>query len=91
MAKDIDPQKVKKELIKVFEEFVKDPNDKNNLERIHQLWDKYDSSAGYSFFDESTGKAINFLVYMLQAGKHDYFTEERVLNKVKKILENLKS
>ena len=90
VTKKIDPLKVKKEMIEVYESYLKNPEDKENRKRIHKLWDIYDGSEDYYPYDSATERAIGYLVFLLQAGRHEYFTRERVTNEAKKILEELR-
>ena len=90
MATDINPIKVKREIVEVYEKYLANPEDKKNRQKVHELWDKYDLSTGFSFYDSATEKAIGYLAFLLQGDRHEYFTKERVLNETKKILEDLR-
>ena len=89
MVTKIDPLKIKEKMIEVYGSYIDNPEDKENRKNIHSLWDRYDMSTGYSFYDSATSKAVGYLAFLLQSGKHEYFTKERVLIDAKKILEDL--
>ena len=90
MVTKIDPLKIKKEMIKIYEAYIQNPEKKENRKKIHELWDTYDGSEDYCPYDSATKKAIGYLAFLLQGGGHEYFTKERVLKEAKKILKNLK-
>ncbi|OYT36086.1 hypothetical protein B6U91_01950 [Candidatus Pacearchaeota archaeon ex4484_71] len=90
MAKKIDPIEIKKEMIKVYDLFLRDPENRINRKKIHELWDILDGSEHYVPYDAATSEAVGYLVFLLQGGRHEYFTKERVLKRAKKILENLR-
>jgi len=89
MATEINPLEVKREMIEVYESYLKNPEDKENRKKIHRLWDRYDGSEDYCPYDQATSKAVGYLGFLLQGGRHEYFTEERVTKEAKKILEDL--
>jgi hypothetical protein len=90
MATKINPLEIKREMIDVYESYLKNPEDKKNRRKIHDLWGKYDMSTGYSFYDSATEKAVGYLGFLLQGGRHEYFTKERVTKEANKILEELR-
>jgi hypothetical protein len=90
MAKEINPLKVKKEMVEVYESYLENPEDKENRKKVHKLWDVYDGSEDHCPYDPATSKAVGYLGFLLQGGRHEYFTKERVLTDAKKILENLR-
>ncbi len=89
MVTKINPPKIKSELIKIYENFIEDPEEKENRKKIWELSD-YEPSVAFSLYDSATSKAIEYLGFLLQGGRHEYFTKKRVLREAKKILSDLK-
>jgi len=90
MATEINPLEIKREMIEVYESYLKNPEDKKNRKKIHKLWDTYDGSEDYCLYDSATEKAVGYLGFLLQGGRHEYFTKERVIKEANKILEELR-
>ena len=89
MAIKINPTEIEKELKMIYLNFVKNPDDPENLKKINALWTKLDMSTGYSFYNSVTETAIGGLDWLIQSEKHHYYTRERVMKKAKEILRNL--
>lgn len=93
-------KKIKKELLEVYEGFLKNPKDKS----VHKKAIFYDKNYGglTSYNDilvkkvvpEDIEKAINGLSTIYQYGMweegHEAFSNDKIMNSAKKILENLK-
>jgi|SRR3989344_5604152 len=96
----LDWEKIKKELLKVYEEFLKNPKDKSVYKKAIFYDKNYGGLTSYNdilvkkVVPKDIEKAINGLSTIYQYGmwekEHEAFSNEKILKKAKKILEDLK-
>jgi len=93
VKEEINEKELRKKLLKIYEAFLKDPED----ELVHRNATNYDREYGILEGDDSiadsTKKAIALLSFLFQYGLHENSSEiskEKIFNKAKKISEKLK-
>ncbi|MCK4647513.1 hypothetical protein KAT24_01120 [Candidatus Pacearchaeota archaeon] len=100
MAEEINEEKLRKELLKIYESFINNPEDKKVLSLAQEYHLRYsglqtcNEHLVKSVISENTEKAINELSTIYQYGMHDEnhpaFSNKKIIESAKKILEELK-
>lgn len=87
-SKKINPYELKKNLLRVYETFVKTPSDKSNLKEIEELSDRYTNAT--EILEKSLSSAIWILEDLRVYGKGSGMSDSQIMESSKKILEELR-
>jgi len=81
-------QELRKELIQVYEKFLFNPGDKENILDMIELNRLYSGAVNH-FLDEDTSKAVSMLVDIIQkefpGGKDKVIEAQKILSLLKKV------
>jgi len=87
-SKKINPYELKKDLLRVYETFVKNPLDKSNLKEIEKLSDRYTNAT--EILEKPLSSAIWILEDLRVYGKGSGMSDSQILESSRKILEDLR-
>jgi flagellin-specific chaperone FliS len=93
MKGDINESKLRKNLVSIYESFIKNPEDTNVHKEAIRYDRAYGSLEGYDSISKEIKGAISMLSFLNQFGSHNDDSElskEKILGKAKKILEELR-
>jgi hypothetical protein len=87
-SKKINSYELKKDLLRVYETFVKNPLDKSNLKEIEKLSDYYTNAT--EILEKPLSSAIWILEDLRVYGKGSGMNDSQILESSRKILEELR-
>ena len=87
-SKKINPYMLKKDLLRVYETFLRNPSDKSNLKEIEKLSDSYTNAT--EILEKQLSSAIWVLEDLRVYGKGSGISDSQIFESSRKILEELR-
>jgi len=87
-SREVNPLKLKNELLKVYEDFIENPSNKENLREIERLNTTYLNAT--EILEKPLSEALWILEDIRVYGKGSGLSDSKILESSKKILENLR-
>ena len=90
MSKDLDPERLKKELINLYDSFVRNPKHFKEKDKARDLYLRYDHAAFY-LLKEPLNNAVGYLFSLFRYGDDDHYeSRDEIEERAKKIYQSLK-